>query len=229
MTSDTSPEDQSPPRLLVFSRTTGFRHESIEVGVAAITDIANGSGFEVVATEDPGEFTDDGLAGFEAVVFLSTTGDVLAGEQQDAFERFVSGGGGFIGVHSAADTEYEWPWYGELVGAWFDRHPQVQAATVTVEEADHPVMSGIEETFERTDEWYDFRTLPADGVTVLATLDETTYEGGGMGDPHPIMWAHELLGGRSVYTGFGHTAESFDEPIVRQLIGNAIDWVMAGS
>jgi type 1 glutamine amidotransferase len=221
--STTSDALTAPQGVLVFSRTEGFRHVSIEAGIEAIGGLGEAGGYQITATEDPAIFTDSGLEPFAVVIFLNTTGDVLDDLQQRAMEEFVGSGRGFVGIHSAADTEYDWEWYGGLVGAYFDRHPEPQSAVVEVV-ASHPVVEGIAQQFERFDEWYDFRAQPRPGVTVLATVDESTYEGGAMGSIHPIVWAHEYDGGRAVYIGFGHTPESFDEPLVKAMLGNAIEW-----
>jgi uncharacterized protein len=210
--------------VLVFHRTAGFAHDSIRAGIEALTELGEEHGFAVTATDSQAVFTDSGLAPFEVIVFLNTTGDVLDDSGQRAMEAFVAGGGGFVGVHAAADTEYDWQWFGGLVGAYFARHPHPQPATVEVVAPDHPVTQGLPARFERVEEWYDFQAHPGPGVTILAVVDESTYEGGGMGDPHPIAWAHEYGGGRSVYTGFGHSAEAFAEPLVRRMLANAILW-----
>jgi type 1 glutamine amidotransferase len=209
--------------VLVFTRTTGFRHASIPDGVAAIQRLGAEHGFAVTATEDPGAFTADGLAPHQAVVWLSTTGDVLDAAQQAAFQRYVEGGGGFVGIHAAADTEYDWPWYGELVGAWFRRHPAVQEATVRVEDRAHPSTGHLSDPWVRSDEWYDFRGNPRPAVRVLLSLDEASYTGGSMGD-HPITWCHDVGAGRSWYTGVGHTEESFADPDVTRLLLGGIRW-----
>ncbi|WP_225566931.1 ThuA domain-containing protein [Isoptericola luteus] len=206
--------DAEPFDALVFSKTAAFRHDSIPAGVAAIEQLGADHGFAVTATEDASVFTDEGLAGYEVVVFLSTTGDVLDAAQQAAFERYVQGGGGYAGIHAASDTEYDWPWYGELVGAYFDSHPQNQDATVKVEDGVHGSTAHLPQRWERFDEWYNFRSDPRDTVHVLASLDETTYDAGGgaMGAEHPTAWCQVYDGGRSWYTGGGHTAESYTEP-----------------
>ena len=209
--------------MLVFHRTEGFRHDSIEAGIDAVVALG---GYQVTATEDPAIFTSAGLEPFAVVVFLNTTGDVLDDAQQRSLEQFIASGKGFVGVHSAADTEYDWDWYGGLVGAYFDSHPTPQTAVVQVT-ASHPVVEGLPDEMERFDEWYDFRSPPDGDVTVLAVVDESTYEGGAMGSNHPIVWAHEYEGGRAVYVGFGHTPESFEEPLVLTLLDNAFRW--AGS
>jgi type 1 glutamine amidotransferase len=212
--------------VLVFHKTEGFWHESISAGVRALEDIGAHAGFDVIATDDATIFSPDGLESSRVIVFLNTTGDVLDETQQSAMEDFISSGKGFLGVHSAADTEYDWPWYGELVGAYFDSHPQPQDAVVDFVDPDaHPVTEGLPHQIERFDEWYDFRQQPSEDVTILALVDEATYEGATMGEPHPIIWAREVHGGRSVYIGFGHTSESFEEPVVRKLLDNAIRWV----
>ncbi|OLF13564.1 ThuA domain-containing protein [Actinophytocola xanthii] len=201
------------PTVLVFSKTAGFRHDSIPAGIAAIRALGAQNGFAVEATEDANAFTAENLEHYAAVVWLSTTGDVLNAEQQTAFENYIDGGGGYAGVHAASDTEYDWPWYGELVGAYFKSHPAIQEATVDVESHDHPSTDELPSTWTRTDEWYNYRSNPRADVKVLATLDESSYDPGAdaMGD-HPIMWCHTQGEGRSWYTGGGHTQASYSEP-----------------
>jgi glucose/arabinose dehydrogenase/PKD repeat protein len=199
--------------VLVFSKTSGFRHDSIPAGITAIQQLGAQNDFTVEATEDAGAFTDANLARFQAVVFLSTTGDVLNPTQQSAFERYVRAGGGYAGVHAASDTEYDWAWYGDLVGAYFSAHPANQTATVKIEDHAHPSTATLPDRWTRLDEWYNFRANPRSDVHVLASLDETTYSpgGGAMGADHPIAWCQDFDGGRSWYTGGGHTQESFAE------------------
>jgi type 1 glutamine amidotransferase len=208
-TSPAVPAAEDDVRLLVFSRTAGFRHDSIGVATEVITALGAEHGFEVVATEDPAMFSPDRLGGFDAVVFLMTTGDVLDATQQDAMEQFVVAGGGFAGVHAAADTEYDWPWYGELVGAYFDSHPAIQPATLTVEDPAHPSTAALPSPWTTTDEWYNFRTNVRGRAHVLLTIDETSYGGGTMGADHPVAWCHSVGAGRSWYTALGHTAEQW--------------------
>lgn len=210
--------------ILVFSRTESFRHDSIPAGIAAIQQQGTQRGFTVEGTENAGLFSDDNLARYKAVVFLSTTGDVLNAAQQAAFERFIRRGGGFVGVHSAADTEYDWPFYGALVGAYFSNHPDIQNATIRIEDQSHPATVSLPRAWVRRDEWYNFRRNPRGSVTVLATLDEGTYSGGTMAPDHPIMWSHTYEGGRSWYTAGGHTSESFSEPLFAEHIGKAVLW-----
>jgi cytochrome c len=201
--------------VLVFSKTTAFRHDSIPQGIAAIEQLGAEHSFAVDSTEDAARFSDSNLARYKAVIFLNTTGDILDADQKAAFERYIRSGGGFVGVHSASDTEYQWPWYGRLVGTWFASHPQIQHATIHVTAPDHPSMKGLPAAWERTDEWYNFRSNPRSAVQVLATVDEATYSGGAMGADHPIAWCQTIDGGRSWYTAMGHTKESYAEPLFR--------------
>ncbi|MDG4796286.1 ThuA domain-containing protein [Micromonospora sp. WMMD1082] len=201
--------------VLVFSKTAGFRHDSIAVGTQTIRDLGAANNFTVTATEDAAAFTTGNLAQYEAVVFLNTTGDVLNASQQSAFESYIGSGGGFVGVHAAADTEYDWPFYGNLVGAYFRSHPAIQQATVRVENRAHAATAHLPQSWTRTDEWYDYQSNARPGARVLATLDESTYSGGVMGADHPIAWCKTYSGGRSFYTGGGHTQASYAEPAFR--------------
>lgn len=213
-------------RVLVFSRTAAFRHGSIPTGIAAIKALGTRHGFEVEATEDASVFEPAQLARFNAVIFLSTTGDVLDEAQQTALQGYIHGGGGYVGIHAATDTEHDWPWYGQLSGAYFSRHPRVQAASVVVKDANHPSTKCLPAVWSRTDEWYDFKEQPASSIHILATLDETSYEGGGMGASHPIAWYHEFEGGRAWYTGLGHTNESYAEPAFLDHLAGGILWAL---
>ncbi|CAM3588656.1 ThuA domain-containing protein [Kibdelosporangium persicum] len=205
--------------VLVFHKTAGYQHPSIPAGVEAVRQLGRQNGFTVTATADANQFTETNLMRFQAVVFLSTTGDVLDASQQSAFEKYVAAGGGFVGVHAAADTEYDWAWYGGLVGAYFHSHPANQTARIRVEDRSNVSTSHLPQTWTRLDEWYNYRANPRANVRVLASLDESSYSGGTMGD-HPITWCHEYQGGRAWYTGLGHTAESYSDPaFTRMLLG----------
>nr|WP_152992321.1 ThuA domain-containing protein [Nonomuraea pusilla] len=200
-------------KVLVFSKTTGFRHDSIPDGIAAVQKLGQDNGFAVDTTEDGAKFTDENLAQYQAVIFMSTTGDPLGTqEQKDAFQRYIQKGGGFVGVHAAADSGYGWSWYGKLVGAYFKSHPAIQQATVTVEDPAHPSTANLPTSWSRTDEWYDYQANPRGTVHVLTSLNEKSYSGGTMGVDHPNTWCQDYDGGRSWYTGLGHTKQSFTEP-----------------
>ncbi|MEU3250677.1 ThuA domain-containing protein [Streptomyces sp. NPDC006997] len=211
-------------RILVFSKTAGFRHDSIPEGVNALRELGADGGFTVDATEDAGAFTARNLRKYDAVVFLSTTGDVLGPAQQRAFEGYIRKGGGYVGIHAAADTEYDWAFYGGLAGAYFQSHPAIQPATVDVEDRAHPATAGLEKAWNRTDEWYNYRSNPREHAHVLASLDESSYTGGTMRGDHPIAWCQNYQGGRAFYTGGGHTKESYAEPAFRQHLLGGIRW-----
>ncbi len=205
----------SPPRILIFSKTKGWKHTSIPFAIAAIQKLGNANGFSVDTTKNAALFTDENLKQYATIIFNSTTGNVLNGEQQAAFERYIQAGGGYVGIHAAADTEYDWPWYGKLMGAHFSSHPHnpnVRKATVDVTDKTHLATKMLPDRWERTDEWYNYRSFYS-GINVLADLDESTYEGGTNGANHHISWYHEFDGGRAFYTGGGHTDESFSEPL----------------
>ncbi|GAA4407595.1 hypothetical protein GCM10023187_28420 [Nibrella viscosa] len=207
------------PRILVFSRTKGFYHKSIPAGIAAIQKLGQENNFLVDTTKNAALFTDENLKKYSAVVFLSTTMNVLDPKQQVAFERYIQAGGGFVGIHAATDTEYNWPWYNKLVGAQFSSHPKQQQAGIDVIDKSHISTSHLPDRWERFDEWYNFKNINPD-VKVLAKLDETSYQGGTNGDNHSFAWYHEFDGGRAWYTAGGHTDESFSEPLfVKHLLG----------
>lgn len=204
------------PRVLLFSETQGYRHPSIANALPALEELAAQAGITTDRADDSeGLFTTENLSNYDAVIWVLTSGDVLNSEEQTAFENYIRAGGGYAGIHSASDTEYEWPWYGSLVGAYFDKHPAIQTATQIVEDESHQSTTHLGASWTRTDEWYDFRNNPRAQVNVLLRLDESTYSEGGMGDDHPIAWYHEFDGGRSWYTGGGHTEASYDEPDFR--------------
>lgn len=237
---DAPPESDPPPtlsgyggsgaaaewRVLVFSATAGYRHASIPAGIDALRSLGAEHGFGVDATEDATAFSERALAPYDVVVFLSTTGDVLDPAQQAALERFVRVGGGFVGVHAATDTEYDWPWYGELTGARFDGHPPVQEARIDVADPTHPSTASLPDPWWVRDEWYSFRDVRPD-LRVLLELDEASYDLAGapaMGSSHPIAWAREVEKGRSWYTGLGHRAETFELPAFRAHLLGGLRW-----
>ncbi|MFD0136610.1 ThuA domain-containing protein [Streptomyces sp. NPDC127159] len=213
-------------RVLVFSKTAGFRHDSIPDGVAAVRQLGGTGGFAVDATEDAGAFTSKNLKRYDAVVFLSTTGDVLDSVQQSAFEGYIRHGGAYVGIHAAADTEYDWEFYGGLAGAYFQSHPAIQQAKVDVEDRAHPATSELAPTWERTDEWYNYRSNPRERAHVLASLDESSYTGGTMNGDHPIAWCQNYQGGRAFYTGGGHTKESYTDPAFLAHLRGGIAWAI---
>ncbi len=203
---------KTTPHVLVFSKTAEFYHQSIPEGVAAIQKLGMENGFVVDTTTSSDYFNEDSLKNYSAVVFLNTTGNVLNHRQQAAFERYIQSGGGFMGVHSASDTEYGWPWYGGLVGAYFKSHPKEQTAKIVVRDKTDPSTKHLGDSWEFSNEWYNFRVPPSDSaVHVLLTIDEKSYTGGENGDYHPMAWYHDYDGGRSFYTELGHTKELYSD------------------
>ncbi|MFF9201152.1 ThuA domain-containing protein [Streptomyces sp. NPDC014986] len=211
------------PALLVHTRTTDYRHDSIPAGVAALRGLG---AFDVEATEDPAAF-EGPLDRYAAVVFLSTSGEVLTPPGRERLRSYVEAGGGFAGVHAAACTEYGWPYYGELLGARFDRHPALQPGRALVEDHDHPATRHLPPVWHVTDEWYDFRAGPRGRARVLLRADESSYDGGGMGDDHPLAWCRDQGEGRVFYTALGHTPEIYADPDFRAHLLGGITWAAA--
>ncbi len=199
------------PRILVFTKTAGFHHSSIPAGVKAIQQLGMENKFDVDTTSDASMFTEDTLKKYSAVVFLSTTGDLLNSNEEADFERYIQAGGGYVGIHAASDAEYDWGWYGRLVGGYFDSHPAQQDAVIKVIDANNEATKHLPATWKRFDEWYNFKKLNPD-VHVLLAIDEKSYQGGTNGDNHPMAWYHDYDGGRAWYTELGHTDESYSEP-----------------
>jgi len=214
-----------PPPLanevLIFTKTAGYRHNSIPDGIACVEALAREAGLVPRATEDAAVFNATDLEGVAAIVFLSTTGDILDETQQVAFETYMKAGGGYLGIHAAADTEYEWPYYANLVGAQFDSHPKIQLAKLNVIDATSAATAFLPNPWERTDEWYNYKNL-SDSLHVLLELDESSYEGGTNGDHHPAAWTHRLGAARAFYTAGGHTKASYQEPLFRKHLSAAL-------
>jgi TonB family protein len=200
-------------KVLVFTKTEGFKHESIKDGLRALNKLAEDNMFDIDITSNSSMIKDKVMTNYQAVVFLNTSGDVLTKFEQNALRKFIQRGSGFVGIHGAVDTEYDWPWYGALVGAYFDDHPEVQPAAINIIDRNHVSTEDLPQKWQRTDEWYNLRSELPDNVQVLALLDESTYEGGKHGDYHPFSWYHEYDGGRAWVTLGGHTKESYSEEL----------------
>lgn len=215
------------PRILIFSKTAGFHHQSISKGIKAIQKLGIDAKFDTDTTTDAKQINTENLKKYKAVVFLNTTGDILNNEQQSAFENYIRSGAGFVGVHSATDCEYDWPWYGNLVGAYFVSHPQQQEAVLKVHNQKHPATKHLPREWKRKDEWYNFKWV-APNLNVLISLDETSYQPGRnkMGENHPMSWYHEYDGGRSFYTALGHTDESYIDPMFLQHLLGGIKYAI---
>ena len=211
--------------MLVFSKTKGFRHQSIANGKAMFQAMAAQWKARVDTSEDASLFTYDNLKQYKTVVFLNTTGDMLNDEQQAAFEKYIQGGGTFLGIHAAADTEYDWPWYNKLVGAYFASHPKPQKVDYIVKDNKHPSVAFWYPKVNRFEEIYDYKSVQKELINVIMLADEKTYEGGKMGDWHPAAWYHEYDGGRAFYTGLGHHPETFQDADFQKHITGALKWL----
>lgn len=227
-------------KALLFTKTAGWHHDSINAGVTAVQALGKLHDFEVFWTEDAGRvFNDQELAKYKVVIFLCTTGDVLNAEQQAAFERFIRKGGGFVGIHSGgADTEYDWPWFRKMVGYMFHIHPAVQTATMQKLEANFPGMDRFAKRFLFTEEWYEFGPPEGGQLKFLLAVDEKTYKpyakwdpkvGKGMGDFHPISWFQEYDGGRSFYTALGHMPATYGDANFMHHVYGGIYWAATGN
>jgi type 1 glutamine amidotransferase len=214
-------------RVLVFSRTVGYRHASITNGIAAIRELGSRYGFAVDASDDSSVMTATNLARYAAVVFLSATGTVLNPDQESALKSYIEGGGGFVGIHGAVfgplACEDKWAWYGEMFCCAFTNHSRVLPAMVNIEDGSNASTAGLPAQWQRTDEWYNYTGTPRGCARVLATVDETTYAGGKMGRDHPIAWCRRVGQGRMWYTAMGHTESSFAEPLFQKhLLGGIL-------
>lgn len=229
----TAAPEQNAPRVLIFSHSTGYRHASIEPGVAALQEIAAREGFIAEVSEDPDVFSAEQLARYDAVILLSTTTDkndpaseFFVGPRRDALERFVRDGGGVVAIHAAADGHRGWPWHRRMIGAVFAHHPPgTPEGRLAVTDRTHPATRMLPERFTRTDEWYLFSDFDAARERVLVTLDPASI-GLPAGDPLPMSWVHEIDQGRVFYTAMGHTTESFAEPLFRAHITGGLRWVL---
>ena len=220
-----SQESSDKQSLLIFTKTEGFRHASIATGIKAITRLANANNIQTLHTEDARYFRSDRLSQFDAVMFLNTSGNILNEEQQNRFKTFIQNGGGFIGIHAAADTEFNWPWYGRLVGAYFKNHPPIQKASIKITSSSHPATSFLPSPWERKDEWYNYKNI-SDSISVLLQLDESSYSGGENGHYHPISWYQQYDGGKAFYTGLGHTKASYSAPLFLKHLLGGITYVL---
>lgn len=224
-------------KVLLFTKTAGWQHEAVHAGVTAVQELGKLHDFEVFWSADAARVMNDAeLSKYQAVVFLLTTGDVLDERQQAAFERYIRRGGGYVGVHSAADTEYGWPWYTKMVGHMFHVHPAVQTAVLKVERSDFPGMERFAARNLFTDEWYEYGPARA-RLHYLLSVDESSYDpnttwpdrqGKGMGAFHPVAWYQHYDGGRAFYTGLGHLAATYRDPLFLHHLYGGIYWAATG-
>lgn len=219
-------QEAKPQKVLVYYKTNGFHHDCIPSGIAAIQKLGIENNFGVDTTLDSSAFTSSNLKQYGAVIFMCTTGNVLNDQQQQIFEQYIKDGGGYVGIHSATDTEYDWPWYNQLVGAYFKSHPKQQDAVLHVTDSNFIATKHLPTTWKRWDEWYNFKETNWDKVHVLLTIDESSYTGGENNGYHPMSWYHEFDGGRSFYTELGHTKESYSDPLYLQHLLGGIKYAM---
>ena len=224
-------------RALLFTKTAGWHHESINEGVDAIRKLGVRHQFEVDWQEMAWQINDENLENFDVIIFLSTTGDILDEDQQAAMERFIQSGKGFVGIHAASDTEYEWEWYTQLVGRMFDYHPNNQTTRVTVIDRNFPGLERVPNSYLWTDEWYAFGEEKVQGLNYLLTIDESMLElqpswvkepVTPMGEFHPVSWYHEFDGGRSYYNAMGHMPETYSDQMFMEMLYGGIYWAATG-
>jgi type 1 glutamine amidotransferase len=211
------------PTVLIYAKTKAYHHDCIEPGSIALQSYFSQQGVNSTFTTDSSFFNTEKLNEFDAVLFFQTTGNVLDSIQQIAFEKYIRSGKGFVGIHAASDTEYDWPWYGKLVGAYFSSHPDIQTAALQKTDTSHMSCKHLPARWTRTDEWYNFKEVPKD-VDVLLAIDEATYDGGTMGENHPMSWCHLYDGGRSFYTALGHTVESYKDTMFLEHVLQGVKW-----
>lgn len=223
--------------VLLFTKTVGWHHKSINAAVSAFEEMAENHHFDLDWQEDANLISDQNLARFDVVVFLQTTGDILNAKQQEAMERFIRSGKGFVGIHSAADTEYDWPWYGKMVGHRFVIHPVIQTAKLSVINRSFPGLEYFPDEVLWTDEWYEYGPALSDHLTYIMSVDESSYDpkadwgrvkGEGMGEFHPIAWYQEYDGGRAFYTGLGHMPATYGNKNFIEHIFGGLYWAATG-
>lgn len=223
--------------VLLFTKMNGFHHVSVNEGVNAMREMAKRHDFTIDWQEDAKVFNDDRLKNYQAVIFLLTTGDILNDDQQAAMERFIRSGKGFVGIHSASDTEYDWDWYTKMVGRTFHIHPVNQSADLLVLDRKFPGLDRMPDRFLWTDEWYEFGAERIKGLNYILAVDEQTYDpkvqwgekkGEGMGKFHPIAWYHNYDGGRAFYTALGHLPATYSDTLFLEHVYGGLYWAATG-
>lgn len=232
-----SAEAQKQFKALIITTTRGWHHESLHYGVVALHKLAEQNNFDLELMQDPNSINDKYLANFQVVIFLCTTGDIFDSAQQKVFERYIQSGKGYVGVHSASDTEYDWDWYNKLVGRMFKIHPVIQTARLQVLNNSFPGMTSFTNNQLWTEEWYEFGPEKISGLNYLLSVDEKSYNplvkwgdniGKGMGSLHPLSWYHEYDGGRSFYTALGHMPTDFENASFLNHLYGGIYWAATG-
>ena len=207
--------------VLVITETDGWVHDSIEAGLELIKYLGDKNRFNVYHSDNSRVINYSNLKNIKTLIFLNTTEDILSEDEQVVMQKFIQSGKGFVGVHSASDTEYEWKWYGELVGAYFKSHPEGTTNAKIIKIENGRFSKHLNPVWEVEDEWYNFNYTNAD-INVVLELDEKSYYGGENGDYHPITWYHTYDGGRSFYTGLGHLKEVYSNKMFIELLEQGI-------
>lgn len=224
-------------RALLVTKTGGWHHESIVDGVPALQALARRHNFRLDRHQDRIPLSDQLLSNYEVIILLNTTENIFNEEEQAAFEKFIRAGKGYVGIHAASDTEYDWPWYNQLVGRMFRIHPAVQTAMLDVRQPNFPGLERWPRRLLWTDEWYEFTEEKVEGLNYLLTVDEKTFKaeanwgrvaGTGMGDFHPIAWYHQFDGGRAFYTALGHMPEVYQDKLFLEHVYGGIYWAATG-
>ena len=224
-------------KALLVTETGGWHHESIAAAIPAMQGLAKRNAFQLDQYQAGMKLTSEMLAPYDVVVFINTTGDIFDEDEQAAFEKFIQSGKGYVGIHAASDTEYDWPWYTQLVGRMFVIHPVIQTAMLDLKSEKFPGLTRWPERLMWTDEWYEFTPEKTSGLNYLMTVDEKTFNpeadwgrvsGKGMGDFHPISWYHKFDGGRSFYTALGHMPEVYSEKLFLEHVYGGIYWAATG-
>ncbi len=217
-------------KALLITETAGWHHESIDNGIVAIQNLAATHNFEVVRQQQAIKITEDWLKNFDVVIFLSTTSDIFEDDEQTAFEKYIQSGKGYVGIHAASDTEYDWVWYTKLVGRMFHIHPAQQTAKLKILDHNFPGLEHFPNAMLWTDEWYEIGEDKVPDLHNLIAVDENSYDpavtwekrdldangnlvdrlGKGMGKLHPISWYHAFDGGRAFYTALGHIEKVYE-------------------
>jgi uncharacterized protein len=233
----TTMAQQKQFKALLITTTKGWHHESLHYGVVALKELAVKNYFDIELLQDPNGFTDKYVEQFQVIIFLSTTGNIFDSAQQKVMERFIQSGKGFVGIHSASDTEYDWDWYNKLVGRMFKIHPAIQTARLNIIDDKFPGLQGFANNKLWTDEWYEFGSEKISDLKYILAVDETTYnakvqwgenKGVGMGKLHPVAWYHNYDGGRSFYTALGHLPSIYSDAAFLNHLYAGIFWAATG-
>ena len=209
-------------RVLMLTTTAGFRHDSIPTARDVMSNLSSSGGFTVTATEDLGSLSAGSLSSYDVLFFALTSGELALGaDQKGAIMDFVARGGGFMGVHSATDTLYNWSEYGQLVGAYFKEHPWTTTASVIVEDQAHPTTAALGSSFSIREEFYTFRENPRPNASVLLRLDPASVNAAG---DYPLAWRRSHGAGRVYYNALGHFSETWRDSRFQQQLTAAVRW-----